>query len=370
MSVASEEQRAARRKAQRAPLIDCDVHHVPARREDLLPYIPARFHTRYEQQPLPRRGGVVVGARPAPHIYRLDTVPEAGGTPGSDLELMCEQMLDPFNVEKAILNPTEVLFWPLHGEFAHALTAGLNDWTLAEWLDRDPRLFATIAIPQEDSARSVEEIERMAADPRFLGVLFTVVTREPLGHPKYWPIYEASVDRGLPIVVHVGGFGGAPETGAGWPNYFFEHHVAWTQSYVAQVVSMLSSGVFERFPGLQVVLEEGGFAWAPPLLWRLDRAWETMRAELPQLERRPSDVFREHFWFTTQPIDEPERPGDLVKVIDQMQMRGRVMFSSDYPHWDFDDPDRALPPGMPADLREQIFRTNAESLFRFAPAGE
>lgn len=354
----------AKRRA-RTPLVDSDVHHVPRTRADLLAYIPARFHSRYEQQPLPRRGGMVVGSRPAPHIYRLDTVPAAGGTPGSDLELMRDQLLDRFSVERAILNPTEVLFWPLHGEFAHALIAGLNDWTVAEWLERDDRLYATVALPQEDSAASVAEIERVAVDPRFVGVLFTVVTREPLGHPKYWPIFEAAADRGLPVVAHVGGFGGAPETGAGWPNYFFEHHVAWTQSYVAQVVSLLAGDVFERFPGLQIVLEEGGFAWAPSLLARLDRSWEAMRAEVPQLERRPSEVFREHFWFTTQPVDEPERADDLIKVIDQMQMRDRILFSSDYPHWDYDDPDRALPAATPAELREQIFRTNAERLFRF-----
>ena len=113
------------------------------------------------------------------------------------------------------------------------------------------------------------------------------------------------------MAAHVGGFSGT-HTATGWPTYFVEHHTGYTQPYQAQIVSLVYSGVFDRFPGLQFVLEEGGIGWMPSLMWRLDRAWEALREHAPHLERPPSEVIREHFWFTTQPFDEPEQPEYLA----------------------------------------------------------
>jgi predicted TIM-barrel fold metal-dependent hydrolase len=104
----------------------------------------------------------------------------------------------------------------------------------------------------------------------------------------------------------------------------------------------------------------------PPLMWRLDHSWENLREHVPGLKERPSDIIRRHFAFTTQPLDDPEKPKFLVQVLEHLQMNDRVMFSSDYPHWDFDDPERVLPQALVGDeLRGQIFRGNAERLFRF-----
>jgi len=71
---------------------------------------------------------------------------------------------------------------------------------------------------------------------------------------------------------------------------------------------------------------------------------------------------REHFWFTTQPIEEPENPRDLAEI---MQWVGfdRLMFSTDYPHWDFDDPQRAFRVQLSEAQRAAVFRDNAKALY-------
>jgi predicted TIM-barrel fold metal-dependent hydrolase len=110
-------------------------------------------------------------------------------------------------------------------------------------------------------------------------------------------------------------------------------------------------------------MEEGGLAWAPPLMWALDSAWTQLRDEVPHLDRKPSEIVREHFWFTTQPMDEPDRPGDMLAVLDHFGMEDRIMFATDYPHWDFDAPDSSLPRGLTDAAKAKIFSGNAAHLF-------
>ncbi len=69
--------------------------------------------------------------------------------------------------------------------------------------------------------------------------------------------------------------------------------------------------------------------------------------------------------MTTQPIEEPDHPDDLVRTINWIGV-DRVLFATDYPHWDFDEPERVLPLSMPLEHRRQIFRTNALKLFGLA----
>jgi predicted TIM-barrel fold metal-dependent hydrolase len=121
-------------------------------------------------------------------------------------------------------------------------------------------------------------------------------------------------------------------------------------------------GVFEQFPELRIVIVEASFTWVPALCWRLDRLWRGMRDEVPHLTRPPSEYVRRHFWYTTQPIEEPERPQDLATVIDWIGW-DRIMFSTDYPHWDGDDPRYAFKCRLTEEQRAMVFRQNAISLF-------
>jgi uncharacterized protein len=116
------------------------------------------------------------------------------------------------------------------------------------------------------------------------------------------------------------------------------------------------------------VLIEGGIAWLAPLMWRLDRAWSLLRAEAPRLRRLPSELIREHVWLTTQPIDEPPRLADFVAMLEQMGMSDHIMFATDYPHWDFDSPERALPSGLDEGVRRSIMGANAHALYRLHAA--
>jgi predicted TIM-barrel fold metal-dependent hydrolase len=132
------------------------------------------------------------------------------------------------------------------------------------------------------------------------------------------------------------------------------------------VASLVCEGVFERFPTLHIVLIEGGFAWLPSLAWRLDHSWRKLRAEVPELRRAPSEYIHDHFWLTTQPMEEPPKRQYFLQLLEQLDADDRLMFATDYPHWDFDAPDRAFPVQLDRTLKQKIMAGNARKLYHLA----
>ncbi|MDH2351673.1 amidohydrolase family protein [Bradyrhizobium sp. SSUT112] len=131
---------------------------------------------------------------------------------------------------------------------------------------------------------------------------------------------------------HDGSRGHAP-TGGGWLSYYVEEHQSNAHTIAAQLASLVIEGVPERFPILKFVFIEGGFGWIPSAVWRMDQHFERFRSEVSHLKRKPSEYVREHFWFTTQPIDEPDEARHLRSLIEWVGV-DRLLFSSDYPHWE------------------------------------
>ena len=110
------------------------------------------------------------------------------------------------------------------------------------------------------------------------------------------------------------------------------------------------------------MLVEGGVAWLPALMWRLDAEWKALRSEVPWVKRPPSAYLRDHVRLTSQPIERPDDDAAPAAALEMMDAEHLLMFASDYPHWDFDSPTHAFPK-LPDELREAIFSTNARELY-------
>jgi uncharacterized protein len=298
-----------------------------------------------------------------PQAARRDAWTPGGGSPGSDLAFMRQQHLDPNNVALGILNPLTSGQGAQNPDLSLAICHATNEWQKADWTSQDSRLKASVVIPYEDTVASVKEIELRANDPDFAQVFFLSKTNEPLGQRRYWPIYEAAAATGMPVGIHAFGNGGWPNTSGGWASYYIEEMVGHGMAQQAVLTSLILEGVFERVPTLKVVLIEGGLAWAAALGWRLDAQWKKLKQELPYLKRAPSEYIRTNVWFTTQPIEEPEPRTHLAEVFDWIGW-DRILFATDYPHWDYDDPARALPFEMTEEQRRAIFRDNARAVYR------
>ena len=140
---------------------------------------------------------------------------------------------------------------------------------------------------------------------------------EPLGQRRYWPIYRGRAGSG-PADRHprVRQLAAIAITPGGWPSYYIEEMVGHSQCQQSALASMVLEGVFERFPKLKVVSIEAGFGWVPSLAWRLDKHFDRLRSELPHLKRKPSEYLREHVWWSTQPMEEPDDKQHLLDVIE------------------------------------------------------
>ena len=352
--------------ATRLRIVDCDVHHAMRSPLDLRPYLAQRWQAHLQTYGLAMKvpfTGSSPYPKAAPALSRTDAWPPGGGPPGSDLAFLQAQLLDAYGVEHAMLHLLTPTGMDLRNQaFGAAVCRAVNEWQVAEWTSRDKRLHAAITVPGEDATASVAEIEHWAGHPGFAQVAMVTHTIEPLGRRRYWPVYEAAAAHGLPVVLHTSGFNGHAVTPAGWPSFYVEeqHEVAISQQAVA--VSLVAEGVFARIPSLRVVIVEAGFAWVPSVAWRMDRAWARMQDEVPHLTRPPSEYMRENLWYTTQPVDEPERPRDLRDVLDWIGW-DRVLFASDYPHWDMDSPEFGFKVRMSPAEQRMIYGDNARRLY-------
>jgi len=356
--------------ASRLAIADCDVHPRPPGAgiggvsKALYPYLSQRwrehvqtFGVRY-RQPWEKGSAYPKGQ---PQACRRDAWPN-GDNPGSDLPFMAAQHLDPNNVELGILNPLTSGQGAQDSELSAALTHATNEWQVAEWAAKDRRLKASVVVPTEDGPTAAKMIEARAGDEHFAQVLLLTRTAEPLGQRRYWPIYQAAEAVGLPVGIHAFGYGGNALTAGGWPSFYLEEMVGHAQCQQAVLTSLIFEGVFEKFPKLKVVLVEAGFAWAPAHAWRMDRQFAKLRKEVPHVKRLPSEYMRTNVWFTTQPVEEPEPRQHLADVIEWLGW-DRVLFATDYPHWDYDEPAQALPFAMSEAQKRAIFRENARAVY-------
>ena len=360
--------------SRRYRLVDCDVHPImKGGMADLKPYL-----SQAEQRRLgldERRNLTTVGHREAVSIprnmlyenqagvLRDDARAPDGSAPGADPEFTAQQLLDANEIDRAVLIGGEVLGLGAmpDPDAAMMIASAYNRWLADAWLSADDRFRSTLVVGPQDPALAAQEIRRAAADRRFVAVLLPL-TDILMGQRHYYPIYEAAAEHGLPITVHPnsgeGIFRTSPPMAGGTPTYYVEWHAGLSQVFQANVISLVCQGVFERFPQLKVILTEGGLGWIPDVIWRLDKNVKGLRDEVPWVKRLPSEYIADHVRFTTQPLPEPRRRHHLHVLCEIAQAERTLMFSSDYPHWDFDDPRHALT-ALPSEIRQRVSVDNA-----------
>lgn len=332
-------------------VVDCDVHPAVFGADTLKPYLNDHWREMVDQRGIGELSSFTYPVH-SPLSARSDWRADGPNPAAVSLDQLRSQALDAFGSSYAICN---CLYGVqiLHSEdMAVAFAQAVNDWIAHEWLDPEPRLRASIVVPMQNPQLAVDEINRCAVDRRFVQVLLLVMGDMPLGKRYYWPIYAAAEKHGLPVAIHAGSTYRHPTTSVGWAASHIEDYASQATAFQAQLTSLICEGVFAKFPTLKFVLSESGLSWLPAHMWRLDKFWHGLRMEVPWLDRLPSEYVKSNIRFTLQPMDVPDSELLLQRIIEHLDSDDLILFSTDYPHWQFRD--SVIPKGFSQAQIEKI----------------
>jgi predicted TIM-barrel fold metal-dependent hydrolase len=306
------------------------------------PYLPEAWTERFK--------GLGVGERECFH--------------GADPAAMTAGLLSG-PVDEVVMVPVEAVnAWPDANLVVHMLTAA-NEYFLQEWAPRDERFRLAGLVCGQDPRWSAKEIRRLAAHDDVVAVALAPM-HLLLGDAHYFPIYEACVETGFPLIIHPTGaeglYVGAPQTAGGVALTHLERRTLVTQIAQSNIASLVFQGVFARFPELRVLFAGFGFSWLFPILWRMDMEWRRTRVETPWVKEPPTEYVRRHIRLTTEPNDAPADVQELSEMLEMASAQSVLVYGSDFP---VVPPEQAhaFAQSLREPVRSQIMRESALTLF-------
>jgi predicted TIM-barrel fold metal-dependent hydrolase len=338
------------------PIIDMDIHPRDSNICPLDPYIP-----KYAQEAIRQHlaGQPTTGyTNPSGSAERRDAV-------CLDPKQTVIDHLDPHRIAYAVIQPPGMRVSLTNQiDVGNALAIAWNDWLIDNWLSADDRYLGSISVNMRDPKEAVKEIRRCASHKQMVQLCICGESDDLYGHRRYHAIYEAAAEHGLAVTIHPGHEGALRScTPVGRPSNYFEWHTLIPLTYQAHLVNLITEGVFEKFPTLKFILCEGGIAWLCHTMWRMEKNFKGLRFTVPWLKKLPSEYIFENIRVTTKPLEEPHRPEHLLQIFEMIHAEKTVCFATDFPHWDFDDPDRVFPRNIDPKLLRRIMYDNAAETF-------
>ena len=159
-------------------VIDCDLHNQVPSLEVLKPYLADHWCAYIEESAF-RGPDADDYPKAAPTTVRPGL--EWDGEVASQLSLMREQVLDLLQVDYGVLDCAYRVQGVHNPDLAAALASAINGWQAEHWLDRDPRLRASIVAPTQNPVLAAREIDAWGDDPRFVQVVMPVRSLVPTG---------------------------------------------------------------------------------------------------------------------------------------------------------------------------------------------
>lgn len=294
------------------PIIDADGHVTES-----LESLKKHLKQEYRQRPLfsgeawDRSFGDTLGKRNEDPRVQLSDM----DLDGIDIQVIFPTHLS-LNSEKEA---------PLATDIARAY----NDW-LAEFCATDPRRLKGVAmVALQDVGAACREIRRAVEQLGFVGAMMpTNVRDQDIGKREFWPFYEEVERLGIGLALH-GGIRAAERMHGRFDNFIAVHSLSFPFECMAALTGLIFAGVPEQFPKLRIAALEACCGWVPFLMDRLDEEFEKRAREAPLLKRKPSEYMTGEQFFYAFELEESTVPYVIERI-----GADKLLYSSDYPHWD------------------------------------
>jgi predicted TIM-barrel fold metal-dependent hydrolase len=277
---------------------------------------------------------------------------------------LVRRAMDSMGISIQIVFPQPMLEMGLHpdGDIATAMMFAYNRWFTETILPREARVKTLLSLPFHDPDACLKMIAEFGDTPGVVGFMIASQRHEGVHKNVYMRVYRALEERGLPLAFHAGPSWGDTMTST-MNRFLSAHAMSFVTCNMTHLTNWVINGLPERFPKLKLIWIESGLAWVPFMMQRLDHEYLMRQSDAPLLKRLPSEYISEMF-FTSQPL-EVTIPHMLEATFKAMHAETQLMYSSDWPHWDFDVPSQiAGLPFLSEQAKRNILGETARKVFR------
>src|SRR5215471_18896030 len=372
-------QQAVQRKFDDIVIVDCDAHHyenenwseiLPFMENDVLRQVTVSGRAKGRHNIVPSQAGFTqdMGGRVTRYPMRSTEKTDPGRV--RDVQLG-ERWMDAMGVDYSCLFPTGMLNIGLHPqkEMEVDLCWAYNRWVSEKVLpESGGRLFSMLCLPFSDPDECLRQVETFGHRDGVGGFMVTTVRTLPVHDNVYMKVYRAIEERGLVLSFH-SAFNWSENVFRGCNRFIAVHALGFSFYNILHCTNWVVNGMPERFPGLPVIWIESGLAWVPFLMQRLDHEYMMRPSECPLLRKKPSEYMR-NMYYASQPMEVQDRDA-MECTFRMMDAENRLLYSSDYPHWDFDLPSTIyVLPFLSERAKHNILGGTAARLFKLPPRNE
>jgi hypothetical protein len=192
-------------------------------------------------------------------------------------------------------------------------------------------------LPYNEPKECLRMVEDFGDTSGVIGFCITAPHYRGVYDNAYAKTFAMMEERGLPLAFHSAFMWGADRSMELCNRFIAVHALGFTFYNMIHLINWICNGMPERYPKLKVLWIESGLTWAYALMQRLDHSYLMRTSDCPSLKRKPSEYMREMF-YSSQPMEKPDDKSILEATFKMIKADTQLLWSSDYPHWDFDTP--------------------------------
>jgi uncharacterized protein len=358
-------------------IVDVDAHHyenenydefLPYMENDVLRQLTISGRNRNRANVAPTQIGYQdSGGRVTRYLTRSSEKTDEQGSL-RDIQLG-HRWMDAMSVDYSCLFPTGMLNIGMHPqkEMEVELCWAYNRWLTEKVMpEANGRFYSMLCLPFSDPEAALRHVETFGDRKHVRGFMVTTVRSHMAVYDNaYMKLYRALEERGLVLSFHSGPNWGEPIYKS-CNRFLSAHALGFTWYNILQCTNWVINGMGERFPKLPVIWIESGLAWVPFLMQRLDHEYMLRPSEAPLLKKKPSDYMRD-MYYSSQPMEIQDYQA-MECTFRMINAETQLLYSSDYPHWDFDLPSTIWDlPFLSEKAKHNILGGTAARLFKLPP---